>query len=143
MSTFFNDISGAIVTKISGVSGLHDVYNYEPDKPTDGKYPFASVTPLSFEGEFGDTIRNIRRYRFAVRIYQERTQAAFGNSKSERLVREMLDEILTAFDDDTTLSGMVKFVKPVSGDLSYDDREIGDTRVAEIIVEAMGVVPTT
>lgn len=143
MSTNFQDISGAIVTKLSGVSGLNGVYNYEPDKPTEGAYPFATVSPINFDGEFGDTIRNIRKYTFAVRIYQERTTAGFGNQKTERIMRVILDEVITAFDNDTTLSGMVKWVKPVSGDFTYEDREIGDTRVAEITIEANSVVDST
>lgn len=78
----------------------------------------------------------------AVRIYQERVQASAGAEKAERLAREMVDEVLTAFDADTTLSGMVKYVRPVRGDLSYIDREIGDTRVAEFVLECMNVVPS-
>ena len=136
------NISAAIANKITGVSGLYAVYEYEIDKPVNGKYPFATVTPKSFNGEFGDTIRNIRHYQFNVRIYQERTAIGFGNEKAERLMREIVDEIMTAFDADTTLSGMVKFVKPIEGDLDYVNREIGDTRTAEIVLDAMNVVPS-
>ena len=142
MARDVQNISGAIVTKLRGVSGLVAVYEYEPDKPTDGGYPFATVTPRAFGGEFGDTIRNIRTYTLVVRVYQERSATGFGNEKAERLAREMVDEILTAFDADTTLSGMVKMVKPLKGSLDYIDREIGDTRIAEFEVEATTVVPS-
>lgn len=142
MSTFFTDICSAIITKINGVGTLNTVYNYEIDKPTDGKYPFATVTPTRFDGEFGDTIRNIRKYEFAIRVYQERVEAGFGNEKTERVIRTIADEILTAFDADTTLSGMVKMIKPLSGSFDYVDREIGDTRICEFIVEATAVVPS-
>lgn len=134
------DISQALVRKLQGVSGLQAVYNYEIDKPEQGKYPFATVVQQAFSGRFGDTQRNIRTYTFSVNVYQERVEAAFGNEKAERLVREMVDEILTAFDMDTTLSGMVKWVSPVSGDLDYIEREIGDTRIANFIIEATNVV---
>lgn len=137
------NISSTIATKIRGVSGLSDVYEYEIDKPDSGKYPFATVTPRAFTGEFGDTIRNIRTYTMVIRVYQERTEVAFGNQKAERLIREITDEMLTAFDADTTLSGLVKFVRPVFGDLSYEDREIGDTRVCEFILDCVSVVPST
>lgn len=143
MANDFVNISSAIATKLRGVSGLRDVYEFEPDKPTDGRYPFATVTPQSFTGEFGDTIRNLRTYSIAVRVYQERVEASFGNEKAERLMREVADEIMTAFDADTTLSGMVKYIRPAYGDLSYVDREIGDTRVAEFILECLNVVPST
>lgn len=143
MAQDVQNISAQIATKIRGVSGLQQVYEYEPDKPDDGKYPFATVTPAEFRGEFGDTIRNIRTYSFKVRVYQERTAAAFGNQKAERLIREMSDEMMTAFDADTTLSGMVQFVRPISGNLEYVDREVGDTRVAEFNLECVHVVPST
>lgn len=142
MSDFFDRISTNIATKLGGISKLQAVYDYEIDKPEDGKYPFATISPISFDGEFGDTIRNIRQYRFAIRIYQERTEAGFGNQKTERIMRVVADELLTAFDADTTLSGLVKMVRPVSGSFDYVDREIGDTRIAEFIIEAMAVVPS-
>lgn len=138
--TDFQTISNLIVTKLQGISGLNGVYNYEPDKPTAGQYPFATVTPVSFEGEFADTVRNKRTYVFSVRVYQERMEAGFGNSKAERLVREMSDEILTAFDSDTTLSGALLYVKPAHGDLTYENRELGDTRVIEITFDCLKMV---
>lgn len=140
--TDIQNISAAVATKLRGVSGLQVVYEYEIAKPENGKYPFATVTPRAFSGKFGDTIRNERIYEITVRIYQERTETGFGNEKTERLAREMVDEILTAFDMDTTLSGIVKFVQPLRGDLTYVDREIGDTRMAEFILECMNVVPS-
>lgn len=134
------NISALIVTKLQGISGLNGVYNYEIDKPTNGKYPFATVAIRSGVGEFGDTIRNIRRHTFVINIYQERTQAAFGNEKAERLIREMIDEILTAFDNDTRLGGAVKMVTPLSYNADYVDREIGDTRIVQFEGECMTVV---
>ena len=143
MSQNFADLRTQIANKLSGVSGLHAVYPYEIGIPEDGKYPFATVTPIGFDGEFGDTIRNIRTYTFAVRVYQERTVTGFGNVKAERVIAEITDEVLTAFDADTTLSGMVKMVRPLRGDLDYVDREMGDTRVAEFILDCVTVVPST
>lgn len=127
---------------MQGVSGISAVYEYEPDKPAEGVYPFATITPRAFEGEFADTIRNKRTYVFVVSVYQERVEGAFGNEKAERLIREMSDEIMTAFDADTTLSGMVKWINPARGDLRYIDREMGDTRVCEIELECINIVPS-
>jgi hypothetical protein len=143
MSTNFIDIRQQIANKLSGISGLHGVYTYEVGTPQDGKYPFAVVVPSGFEADFGDTIRNIRTYSFVVRVYQERTTIGFGNEKAERVIAEITDEILTAFDADTTLSGMVKMVRPLRGDLDYVDREMGDTRVAEFILDCVTVVPSS
>lgn len=142
MSTNFIDIKTQIKNKLSGVSGLHAVYDYEVGVPESGKYPFATITASTFEAEFGDTVRNIRTYTYNIRVYQERTVDGFGNEKAERVLSEIVDEVLTAFDNDTTLSGMVKMVRPLSGDFDYIDREIGDTRVAEFIVDCVTVVPS-
>ena len=133
MSNNVVNISNAIKTKLQSVGQLNDVYEYVPDKPTDGKYPYATITwngaPVA---SFGDTMRNLRTYSFLVDVYQERTKAGFGNAKADRVVREIADEIFTAFDMDTTLSGMVKKVDPIRCSTEYDDREVGDIRVAEI-----------
>ena len=142
MSQDVQNISAQIANKIRGVSGLTVVYDYEIDKPENGQYPFATVAQRDFRAEFGDTIRNLRYYTFTINVYQERTVTGFGNQKSERLVREICDEVLTAFDMDTTLSGMVKFVRPVQGTFEYIDREIGDTRIAQFVLECMTVVPS-
>jgi hypothetical protein len=142
MARNIQDISGSIANKLRGVSGLQVVYEYKPDKPEDGKYPYATVTPAEFSGSFADTIRNLRTYSLKVNVYQERVEASFGNEKAERLIREITDEILTAFDADTTLSGMVKYIKPARGDLSYDDGEVGERRVAEFVLDCVTVVPS-
>lgn len=142
MSTNLVDIQAAISTKLNTITQLNGVYTYEPDKPTSGQYPFATITFAGGEGEFGDTIRNIRKHRFFVRIYQERTQAAMGGSKAEDIILIIMDAIYTAFDADTTLGGVTKFVKPISSEATYINREIGDTRVSEIMIEATTVVPS-
>lgn len=143
MANNFTNIRSQLVAKMNGVGGLNGVYAYEVAVPTSGKYPFLTVTPQSFDAEFGDTVRNIRTYTFVLRLYQERTAVGFGNEKAERVVAEICDEILTAFDADTTLSGMVKYIKPVHGSLDYVEREIGDVRMAEFIIDCVTVVPSS
>jgi hypothetical protein len=137
------DISGYIAAKVVGVSGVKAVYEYKPDKPTDGGYPYAVVTPAEFQGQFGDTIRNLRTHTFVLSVYQERTEAGFGNQKAERLIREMSDEIITAFDQDTTFSGMIKYMKPLHGNLRYDEGETGEMRVCEFILDCVVISPSS
>lgn len=135
-------IRSAILTKLQGVGRLSAVYDHEVATPENGKYPFATVVLESGEAEFGDTIRNIRTHRFLINVYQERTVTGFGNEKAEDIILSICDEIETAFDMDTTLSGTVKWVKPLQFNATYVDREIGDTRVAQYIVDAVTVVPS-
>lgn len=143
MSTQVVTIKNALQTKLQGITNLQDVYKFEVATPTNGRYPFATVIARDGEGEFGDTIRNIRKYRFEVNVYQERTEAGRGNESAESLIDGILDEVLTAFDADTTLSGTVKYIKPLSWNTDYIDREIGDTRVCQFIIEATQVVDST
>lgn len=143
MSADIVTISSLILAKLQTISQLNAVYEYQPAKTTNGKYPYASVTPMTFTGDFADTIRNKRTYDFAVRVFQERNKSTFGNEKAERVMRELVDLILTAFDNDTRLGGAVKWVKPARGDLSYQATEVGDTRICEIILEVHTVVDST
>ena len=142
MANNIQSIRSALITKLQGVSGLVAVYgNEQPNEA--GEYPIATVIYSGGEAQFGDTIRNIRTEKFVINIYQERTTIGFGNVKAENVILSICDEINTAFDADTTLSGLVKFVKPIRPNMDYVDRELGDTRVAQFIVEAVTVVPST
>lgn len=143
MAVLVRDIQTLIINKLNGVSGLNGVYAYFPDRPTNGAYPYAIVSVKSGTGEFGDTIRNIRHHVFEVKVFQERTEAGFGNQKSERIIDEIVDEVLVAFDADTTLSGSVKMVKPLDFSKDFDESETGDQRIAVFVVDATVVVPST
>ena len=139
MSNNVVNISTYIADKLNGVSGLKAIYEYHPSSPT--VYPYAVVTWNGYpSAQFGDTERNIRDVSFAISVFQERTETGFGNQKAERVIREITDELTTAFDNDTTFSGLVKMVKPVVATVEYEDTPVGDTRVATFEVECMTVV---
>lgn len=131
-------ISSKIAQKLGETGSIKAVYEYESGNP-DGKYPLATVTPRDFEGEYASTAHNKRSYYFNINIYQERTETGFGAEKAERVVREAVDEIVTAFDMDTTLSGSVTYCRPVGADFSHEDREV-DVRVANLLLEAVTIV---
>lgn len=140
MSTNIVDISAYIVTKLQSISYLNGVYEYIPDTPDEGNYPFATVHLDGVTGEFGDNRRNERIYTFFIDIFIDRAQASMGNQRSETLLRLLGDSVLTVFDNDTTLGGLVKFVRPVSIQTSFESTDIGDTRVARIVIEALNIV---
>ena len=139
MATDVSTLSGAIVTKLQTVSELNGVYNYEVAQPTNGQYPFATVSIRNGTGVFGSNQRNIRKYTFTINVYQERTKAAMGSENAETVIRTLIDSILTAFDNDIRLGGACLWVEPLSYDANYIDREIGDTR----IVQFQGVCTTS
>lgn len=128
----------AIINKLSDMRNLKQVYSYESSNQ-EGKYPFATVTLREGEAEFRSTAHNLRKYGFRVRIYQEMSKQGQGISNSEQIMTEVIDEMERAFDMDTTLSGMVKYARPVSWTALYQDREL-DTRLCEINIDAYDIV---
>lgn len=135
-------IWNAIKNKVANASSLHGTYNYEQGK-SDG-YPYATVTLREGTSEFGDSAgshsaRNIERHIFIVRVYQEREPELFGAEKAERIAMEIFDELSTAFHQDTTLSGTVKWQRPTTWSLDYDilDKVV---RTLELEIETMSVV---
>ena len=141
-NTNVQDLVTLIDTKISAVTGIHAVYNYDPASPDDGKYPYATIRFEGSKAEFGSTNRNIRSFAFKVTVFIDRTKAGFGNGKAERLLREITDEIVVAFDTDTTLNGGVLKVEPIEVRTDFADTEIGDTRVAEYLIDCTLAVAT-
>ena len=140
MSNNIADLSVIIKNKILSVTKLVDVYDYVPASLSGTSYPFATMHFASSNAVFGDNKRNLRNYIFNCNIYVERTQAGFGNEKSERIMREICDQIITAFDNDTTLNGAVQKVTPISVETDFEDTDISDTRIAKIVIEIMKVV---
>lgn len=135
-------IQASIASKVSSVGSLHGSFNYEAGKATG--YPYATVVCQEFSSEFGDSAgsssgRNLVKYTFRIGIYQEREEAGFGAEKAERVLMEVVDEISTAFHQDTTLSGSVLWQRPVRGGLSYEERDLL-VRSAEVFIETMSAV---
>jgi hypothetical protein len=62
-------------------------------------------------------------------------------SKAERVSDEMVDEVVTAFHMDTTLSGTCKYIEPVDCDFSYVEMDKA-VRVADITLKAQEVFDT-
>lgn len=138
MSTNTVDISNKIKTMLSTITSLNGVYEYVPAQ--NDTYPFVTIMFSEAVGEFGDTMRNIRHYIFHLDLFVERTKAGMGNERSETLFRTIVDQMLTLFDENTTLDGMVQMVTPISVEADIQDTDIGDTRVTRIIVDCMKVV---
>lgn len=131
-----------IENKVNGASSLIGTYNYEQGQAD--SYPYATVTLLEGKARIGDSAgsqsgRNIEENSFVVRVYQEREPALFGAEKAERIAMKILDELLTAFHQDTTLSGTVKWCMPSSWSLGYDviDKAV---RTLELTIETTSVV---
>ncbi len=137
-------IRNAIKTKVDQLGKLQGSFDYETGKNTG--HPFATVTPVEGESEFGDSVgsgrgRNIQTMDFAIRVYQEREESGFGAEKAENVSIGVLDETLTAFHADTTLSGTVLWQRPVGWNMGYAPRE-SLVRTLEITIRATKEIDT-
>jgi hypothetical protein len=134
----------AIKTKLDTVSALQGTFDYETGK--NSGYPFATITPESGSSTFGDSRgsaqgRNIQRMRFNIRVYQEREEHLFGAEKAETIALDILDDILTAFHQDTTLNGAVLWQRPVSWSAGHEVRD-HLLRTLEVTIEAVKEIDT-
>jgi len=125
-------------TKLNDMGSLKAVYDYPSANPS-GYYPCAILTLKDGDGSFATTAHNTRRHGFWIRVYQEQSKQGQGVEKAEDIAVLVMDELYTALDMDTTLSGACKYVRPIGYDASYIDREL-DTRVLEIQVDAYDIV---
>ncbi len=56
-------------------------------------------------------------------LFQEYGDTSFSESKAARVLRELQDAVITAFESDPTLGGAALLVRPVSGTaVDIDDR---------------------
>jgi len=112
MSTYLADTLVLVKNKVALCSGLANVYVNPVDQST---CPYATVGDAGWEGIFSDTARNRRTFRYDVHLYQEVSENTFDQKKASRIMRELQDEVITAFDNDPTLDGEVLMCRPVGG----------------------------
>jgi hypothetical protein len=132
-------VKTAVQNKLEDISRLHVVYGYETAQETG--HPYATVTKARFESEFGDNQRNINSWFFSIKLYTERSEDGFGIATAERISDELVNEVISAFHMDTTLSGTCKYVEPIDGDFSYVEGP-ESVRFADITLKAVEVFDT-
>lgn len=126
------DIKNRIVGKVESLSHVAVVKDY--DTTSFDEYPAATVM---FTGGSGIERQNVKRvytynYEVSIRIEQG---SNFQPQKAERIAIETVDELLTAFNNDVTLSGLVTVINPVSFDLGYETAD-QDFRTITVTLEA-------
>lgn len=130
-------IKTAIKNKLDCISHLENVYS--EDTGSEAGNPYATVTKARFESSFADTNRNFQEWFFTIRLYTKKTDDGFTIRTAERVSDELVDEIVTAFHMDTTLSGSCKYVEPIDGDFSWVSATEA-IRLAEITLKATEVI---
>lgn len=140
MANDYVTLSGYIKTLLESISQIKFVYEYE--KPDLLGYPACTITSADSEVEEMDTGFNFRTFGFKVRIYQEIEKGGRGPGEGERIMRVLLDAVLTKFDQDIGLGGNCIRCKPVPGVWGWSDRE-KIHRVAEVTLKCLVKVDRT
>lgn len=103
-------------------------------------YPAVRIYPASVNGAFSDVARNRRSYFINIQVLQERSEK--GESDSENIMRELVDELISIFDNrnNLTLNNACQFARPIPMSWGFDNPEQPDVRVANILIECIDIV---
>lgn len=132
-------IKDMLIDRIQDLSSVQIVY---PSAViNDNGWPAVSVTPNSEEGEFSSNAENSRVYSYNATVLfpvgqdfvpeSERERMDYG----ERVIAEVIQDIITAIDTDFELDGgVVLYVNAADVEWQYYDYEGGVARAANIIL---------
>ena len=132
----WNELSAAIKSVVQTSSEIDSTQVFDYAKSKMEHYPCVTITPLENNDVFfADTARNSRSYNFAIRVYQERMEQ--GEEDSERIMRTIVDDLISKFDADIYLGATLQgrgFCRPIPSRWSFVQGEQVNTRMAEIIL---------
>lgn len=132
----WNELSAAIKSMVQTSSEIDSTQVFDYAKSKMEHYPCVTITPLeNSETYFADTVRNGRSYNFAIRVYQERMEQ--GEEESERIMRTIIDDLISKFDGDIYLGSTLQgrgFCRPIPSVWQFVQGEQVNTRMAEIIL---------
>jgi hypothetical protein len=103
---YYQEIIDAIDTLLDTITDIKAVYDVEPTSIT--AYPCAIIVPLSHTEEY-QTLKHIKR-TFKIRIMVW-GQLQDTSEDSQRIVRDIVDQIIDKLANNITLSGEVDFTK--------------------------------
>lgn len=130
-------IKRQIITKVQSCSSVDQVYGYEEVNPTG--WPCVMVTPGDMQGEFSSNTENSRVYSYNLLIMFtlgqdiETPKTQNRLEYAENVIATVIDEIITAVDNDFELEGSpVLYVNAADVLWGYKTAEFGVARSAEI-----------
>lgn len=120
-----------IVNKLSALSSVNKVYNFEDINPTG--FPCAFVSLGDHENEFSSTAENRRVWIYRVLILVRGDYTTDDDrQKAEDQLLELMETVIDAFDTDIDLGGDALWVDAAVSAPAYYDFEGGRTRGCEI-----------
>lgn len=130
-------IKDQIIDKIEALSSVQKVYPVETPNPSG--WPAVTVTTTNMEGEFSSNLENSRVYAYTVLILFPEGQDFVPVAESarldysERVVADVIDEIINAVDTDYELDGTpVLFVNAADCEWGRYEYEGGVAKAAQI-----------
>lgn len=137
------NIKQQIIAKIQSCDAVQVVYPAEKTNPTG--WPAVFVTPFHEEGEFSSNAENSRLYEYNALILFPEGQDFVPDSEADRLdysekvVGQVLDQIINAIDTDFELDSLpyqctVLFVHAADVDWGKYEYEGGVAKAAQVIL---------
>ncbi len=126
----YTSIRSAISTKLATVTELFEVFDYDHIN-FDG-YPTATFEPFNNEDIFFTDKDNERKYQYRIILHQEMESG--GRQNAIDILVEAVDAVITAFDEDPTLGGVVKACDPITTLWGQDTLGDGAMKIVEIQV---------
>jgi hypothetical protein len=131
------DIKDQIINKIESLASVQVVYPAPQNNPSG--WPAVVVTSTDMEGEFSSNLENSRVYAYDVLIMFPQGQDFVPESErnrldyAERVVAQVIDEIINAIDTDFELDGSpVLFVNAADCEWGAIEYEGGVAKAAII-----------
>ena len=140
-NTNINGLKNQIMQFISAnVTTVQDVSDY--DKVVFSGFPAVTVTTTDNENEFWSVAQNQRAFNFDIDIYvqiSKSTQSVDDNARqsAERIMGNVVSDILDAFDSYTTFGGAADFLRAAPSDWDYVESAEGFYRHAKIKLQVV------
>ena len=147
MATDINNLKSQILNRIStNVTTIQDVAGY--DKVVFSGFPAVTVTTTDNENEFWSTGENQRAFNFDIDIYQQigkDTQSVDDNARqsAERIMGNVVSEIIDAFDDYVEFGGAADFVRAAPSTWDYMESSEGFMRHSKIRLQVVQLYTTS
>lgn len=147
MSTNINNLKSVIMNRISTqVTTVQDVADY--DKVVFSGFPAVTVTTTDNENEFWSVGQNQRAFNFDIDVYQQiskGTQTVDDNARqsAERIMGNVVSEIIDAFDSYITFGGAADFLRAAPSTWDFVESAEGFYRHAKIKLQVVQLFTTT
>lgn len=133
-------IKKEINRKVSAVTSVNKVYDYEKINPTG--FPAACITYAGMENEFFTNAENKRVYVYRIFVMVRISESEASSTSDqveigEQQIQDITADVIDAIDDDYTLGGddaEILFVEAAVGEPGYIQTEGGWCRTSEITV---------